>query len=56
MGLGVDSAVVFNCINFLSFGTDLRHGVLGGVLKLLDETVDNIDEDDLGSRSIIGSV
>ena len=43
----VDGAVVGDCVDFLSFGANFGDGVGGVFLKLLDNAVHDIDEDDL---------
>ncbi len=44
----IDSTVVGDGIDFLALTSNLSHGVLLGLLKLLDNAVHNINEDYLG--------
>ena len=49
--LRIDSSVVLDSVHFLTLRAYLCDSVFGSVLKLLDELVHNIDEDDLGLGS-----
>ena len=47
MGLGIDSTVIADGVDLLTFPSNLGDSVAFGVLELLNKRVDDIDEDDL---------
>ena len=47
MSLGVDGTVIADLVDFLALSTNLSDSVLLGLLELFNETIHNIDKDNL---------
>ena len=47
MGLGIDSTVIADSVDLLTFPSNLGDSITFGCLELLNKLVHDVDEDDL---------
>lgn len=56
MGLGVDSSIIRNGIDFVSITPNFSNGIFWGLLQLLNELVHNIHENNLDEAQSVSSL